>query len=290
MLEFIKPFTADQLRITYSGGEPLMYPGFQEVVEFATECGYRNDLLTNATLVNEERADFIARHMAAVRISLDGADPDSHAVGRGRNFDRVMRGICLLSERMDDVTVQVTVGSWNFATAEQVRTLFPDHVRVGYTPLLPYGRGKTGAGPFIDDDEFLALTRSTKPQGTLDMKFERGNQIRSCYAGDTNLSIDDYGDVYPCQLLHAEPFRFGNVFHDAFEDIFYGNRIREYVESMDLDNNNPICRECEVRYLCGGGCKAGPYQAGGDHHGTDLYCEYAKQAIIDNLFAAVGVS
>jgi len=289
MLEFIKPFASD-LRVTYSGGEPLMYPGFRQVVEAATNCGYRNELLTNGILVNEDRADFIAQHFTRVKISLDGADAATHAVGRGDNFSRVMRGIRLLSDRMANVTVQVTVGSWNLATADEVRALLPERVNVTYTPMLPYGRGKTGSKLFISDEEFLALSRRTRKPGSVAAGFEPGRQMRSCYAGHANLSIADSGDVYPCHLFHEPQFRLGNIFHDSFEEIFYGQRIREFVKTMDLDSNNPTCRECEVRYLCGGGCKANVFHARGDHHGVDLYCGYIKQSIIDNLFASVGVT
>jgi len=290
MLEYIKPFTAEVLRITFAGGEPLMYPGFSTVVEASTGLGYRNDLLTNGMLVNEARADFIAHHFTKVRISLDGPSALTHAQGRGDNFDKVVRGVRLLADRMDDVTVQVTVGSWNVDVAQDVRSVVPDNVKVAYTPVLPFGRGKQQAKVFISNEQFLSLSRrvSAASSEPVESMFRPGERNRSCHAGLANLSIADTGDVYPCHLFHEEQFHFGNIFHDSFEDIFFGPRIRNYVLSMDVEHNNSICSACEVRFLCGGGCKANPLHGTGDHHGVDLYCGFIKASIEDNLFASLG--
>jgi radical SAM protein with 4Fe4S-binding SPASM domain len=83
------------------------------------------------------------------------------------------------------------------------------------------------------------------------------------------------------------PFQLGNVFHDAFEDIFFGEKLREYVRSMDIAHNNSICSGCEMRYLCGGGCKANTLHATGDFRGVDLYCSFIKRSIVESLFDAV---
>ena len=288
MMEYIKPISIPKLRITYSGGEPLIYPSFKEVVKAATECGYENQLLTNGILITESLAEFIGANFTKVRISLDGIDRKSHAATRGDNFNQVVRGIHLMSTQETEVTVQITLtkSNQNVAVAK-LKKMLPDVVRIAYTPMLPFGRAIDKQNEFITDDEFLYVSR--------DWVRNRNERIRSeyfsgvpiftpCHAGYSNLSIADSGNVYPCHLFHSEDFYFGNIFHDSLDEIFFGDKVREYVRYMDVRNNNPECASCEMRFLCAGGCKANSLHATGTYRAPDLYCSYIKNSIIDNIF------
>ncbi|WP_445520816.1 SPASM domain-containing protein [Streptomyces sp. NEAU-174] len=83
--------------------------------------------------------------------------------------------------------------------------------------------------------------------------------------------------------------RLGNIFNQPFDEIFFSERNRAYVETMDVEANNDVCRSCEVRFLCGGGCKANTLHSIGDHRGVDLYCGYLRTTITDELFRSCGV-
>lgn len=287
MLEFIKPFSIPNLRITYAGGEPLTYPGFQEVVEASSAHGYINELLTNGMLITKKRAEFIARNFSKVRISLDGPDRATHAISRGDNFNQVIRGIRRIAEHEVDLTAQVTVTNSNLeAVSDDMRDLLPEKVHIAYTPMLPFGRGAEEQSEFITSDAFLDVSRAAvKNRGDkVKALFSPGIPTFSpCHAGYSNLSIADTGDVYPCHLFHEEKFHFGNIFHDDFESIFFGEKIQDYVKSMDVRNNNPFCAACEMRLLCAGGCKANTLHSTGNHKGRDLYCSFIKRSIVDNM-------
>jgi sulfatase maturation enzyme AslB (radical SAM superfamily) len=53
---------------------------------------------------------------------------------------------------------------------------------------------------------------------------------------------------------------------------------------MDVEHNNPTCRQCEVRFLCGGGCHANTLYSIGSHRGPDSFCSFIKSSIYDSLF------
>ena len=162
MMEYIKSFSVPCLRITYSGGEPLTYPGFQQVVEAATAHGYENQLLTNGILITESRAEFIGKHFTKVRISLDGPDRKSHAATRGDNFNQVLRGIRLMAMQETELTVQITLTKSNQkAAAAKLKELLPEGVRIAYTPMLPFGRAVDKQAEFITDDDFLDVSRTS---------------------------------------------------------------------------------------------------------------------------------
>ena len=114
VLRRIAPRAAKGLTITFTGGEPLLFPGFESVVEASSQLGYRNLLLTNGTLITKERASFIATHFHEVTISLDGPNESIHAATRGAgNFKGVIRGIERLVSAGVFVRVKVTVAKGN---------------------------------------------------------------------------------------------------------------------------------------------------------------------------------
>jgi radical SAM protein with 4Fe4S-binding SPASM domain len=285
MLEYIKPYTGPNMTITFSGGEPLMHPGFREIAEASVRLGYSNALLTNGTLISEDLADFIRDHFQFAKISLDGPTEEAHAKTRGKgNFSRVLKGIERLASHGIRVKVQVTLTQSTLGYLGEIKKVVPDlpNVNVTFTPLLPMGRGAAMDSEAIDNDTFYQFAQGRRSAG----RYTPGQRARSCHAGLGNLSVADTGDVYPCHHFHASEFHFGNIFHDPFEEIFFGGKIKDYVRSMDVTQNNPACAACAVRYLCGGGCHANTLHSTGDYHGVDTFCSYLKQVIYDDLFAS----
>jgi radical SAM protein with 4Fe4S-binding SPASM domain len=283
MFEYVKPFAAPNMEVTFSGGEPLMHPGFRDIVEASVGQGYSNVLLTNATLLTDESVDFIRERFRFVKISLDGPTEETHSQTRGKgNFSRVLKGIFKLAEKGVRVKVQVTFMKSTLPHLNEIKRVFADlpNVSVVYTPLLPMGRGAAIDSESIDNDTFYDFAKGRRSVA----RYIPGQRICSCHAGVSNLSIADTGDVYPCHHFHAEEFRFGNIFHDPLENIFFGEAIKSYIWSMDVEHNNPECQKCEVRFLCGGGCHANNLHATGSHRGVDIYCSYLKRIIYDELF------
>jgi radical SAM protein with 4Fe4S-binding SPASM domain len=284
MLEYIQPFAGPNLLVTYSGGEPLMHPGFREIVTTSARLGYGNALLTNGTLVTEELAGFILEHFKFVKISLDGPNEETHSKTRGKgNFARVLRSIRTLAETGMLVKVQVTLTRSTLPRMEEIERALPavPNVNLTFTPLLPMGRGAEMDDESVDNDAFYEFAKTRRSP----TRYIPGRRTRSCHAGIGNLSVADTGDVYPCHHFHGQDFHFGNIFHDPFPEIFFGEKIKEYVQSMDVEHNNPLCSACDVRFLCAGGCHANTLHATGDHHGVDTFCSYIRNIIYDDLMA-----
>jgi radical SAM protein with 4Fe4S-binding SPASM domain len=283
MFEYIKPFTSPRPEVTFSGGEPLMHPGFREIVETSTRLGYANVLLTNGTLITEPLADFIHDHFLRVKLSLDGPNEEIHSQTRGKgNFRRVLKSIEKLAARKVRVVVQVTLSKSALSYVDEIQKVLPEspYVRLIFTPLFPMGRGAEMADAAPSNDDFYKFSTGHG----WGARYPAGVRSRGCHAGAGSLSIADTGDVYPCHLFHFEPFRLGNIFHDPFEEIFFGEKVKSYVRSMDVEHNNPTCKACEVRFLCSGGCHGNALYAIGDYRAPDSCCDYLKSTILDNLF------
>lgn len=87
--------------ITISGGEPLVRKDFKELVSYIVKKNSTIDidLMTNATLITEDSAKFIAENVDVVDISMDGYDEKSCSLIRGKGvFNKIIAGIKLLQK------------------------------------------------------------------------------------------------------------------------------------------------------------------------------------------------
>lgn len=84
--------------ISFSGGEPLLYPDLIEIAEYAQKKGFFVNLNTNGTLINELNAKRITNAFDTVRISLDGLEKSHDTVsGVKGTYNKVIKGIDYLT-------------------------------------------------------------------------------------------------------------------------------------------------------------------------------------------------
>ncbi len=86
--------------LSLSGGEPLLYPGFESVVQEAVALGFRVNLISNGAPLGGKILNVVAKYVNLIAISLDGA-PKLHAELRGdmRAFVRAERACDRLLEK-----------------------------------------------------------------------------------------------------------------------------------------------------------------------------------------------
>jgi pyruvate-formate lyase-activating enzyme len=96
--------------ITFSGGEPLLYPGFPEIIEYAHSKGLKTCVLSNGLLWTHSLAQQMQGKIDEIQISLDGYDDESY--GKVRNihhgFSDVMRKISMLHDYGFHISLAVT--------------------------------------------------------------------------------------------------------------------------------------------------------------------------------------
>jgi Fe-coproporphyrin III synthase len=80
--------------ISVSGGEPLMYPGLDEVLSHAKGLGLRTTVTTNGFFTGRQRLKALSSLIDVLAISLDGP-PELHNAIRGwaRAFERLEAGL-----------------------------------------------------------------------------------------------------------------------------------------------------------------------------------------------------
>ena len=117
--------------------------------------------------------------------------------------------------------------------------------RIRFRPLLPLGRAaSTDGAPLCPPPVVHSAMR----------RIEAGFwPVSSCGLGQ-NLYIDPEGEAFPCYAYHGPHTRLGNVLREGLGAIAESQRFLA-LGKHSVDTNQK-CRTCDVRYLCGGTCRA----------------------------------
>lgn len=261
--EVLRDFSqADGEFVTFTGGEPTMYDGFEEIVTFAHQLGLNVTILSNGLLWTDEKILRLKTCIDEIQFSIDGVTEQDNAKVRGKNhFQKVVDTVCRFA--MADVRTSVaTTFTWeNLSTADaykhfvdSIRQRVGDKVFFKLTKKILPGRGKT----FSDEEnrryyeQIDAIERYVDPTAGY-ANFIEGHEpnvmIRNCGFG--GLSISSNGNVYFCNRIH-EVDCFGNVNRDSLQDVL--TKGRQVLNDTAVENVEP-CKGCILRYICGGDCR-----------------------------------
>lgn len=242
--------------LTLSGGEPMMSESFFDVVSEIRKTYQGNlTLMSNATLINEENAEFIARHFHSVNISLDGYNEETCAKIRGIGvFDKVMKSIQLLqSAGNDQIILSMVQTRENLKFRDEFIELCEMlKVRRMFRYFENIGRGKDNEEEFMDPEAFVKqeIAYSNK------LKSKTPPRVFSCKAAISEFLIDDQGWLFPCVMLTEREFRMGNVYEIDDLKLFLENG--HYKDSEGHQNllklmpyNLEHCRQCRFNMICG---------------------------------------
>ena len=248
--------------VTFTGGEPTMYSGFEEVVMYAHQQGLNVTVLSNGLLWIEEQIHRMKPYIDEIQVSIDGVTEHDNAKVRGKNhFQKVVDTVCCFA--MADVRTSVaTTFTWeNLSTADaykhfvdSIKARVGDRVFFKLTKKILPGRGKTFSEEenrryYEQIDAIERYVDSTAGFANFIEGHESNVMIRNCGFG--GLSISSNGNVYFCNRIH-EVDSFGNVSQDSLQDIL--NKGKQVLDATAVDHVVP-CRDCHLRYICGGDCR-----------------------------------
>lgn len=272
--------TADWLRIidafasifkthvTISGGEPLLYPGFMDIVKRARGKGLTITVFTNGTLLNKVIIESLAENVEKIQVSLDGASEEVNDKIRGSgSFKKVIDAVHLLSETNIIIDVAFSVMPENlddfYQNIECLVDVMGTRVNYSFSEVLRQGRGNSshqfkkdnkGSGEAYKLKNHLIEMRLKAPGK--DMK---NVKLNNCGYGEI-ITISSEGDIYPCAIYEPK-IKYGNARIDDLAAIF--KKINEDKNKVSLENMAE-CRNCDLRNICCGGCRINNLLQNGD--------------------------
>jgi radical SAM protein with 4Fe4S-binding SPASM domain len=271
-------------RVLLTGGEALLHDGCLEIMAASRESGLHVTLFSNGILVPKRAAEI---HAVAdqIQISLDGPDAESNDEIRGRNsFKHILRALDSLAELGTPTRIGMTVLPLRWQTWVEhfhvIRDRYAAYPNITFKlsyGVMAYGRGAsldaTQVATKREVDSFLSeVNGDMSPQIT---RYSPG-----CgYAEQVVVGPD--GTIYPCHLLDAPVCNIDDAPLPEIVALLAG-----LARQVDVDHVEG-CRDCEIRYLCGGSCRVLASRATGSRLLTTCTPEKKAQKY-RNLVASFG--
>lgn len=270
---------------TLTGGEPLLNKDCLAIAEYIKQRKGRVFLLSNGLLINEDNIRRISELFDLVTLSIDGPNDEIHSLTRGHNFDRVIAATSLLDKHNVDYTLSMTVTKDNIDYIEEMATKFGN--RLNYAPYFPIS-GESSSLDITGIEYYNALKSATgvRPLSYCESSLDNAlvSQCHKCAIGDGEFSISATGDVYPCQLIHTDEFYAGNIHEQNIKEIYYKSKAINDCAHLDVDTIKG-CKDCPIKYICGGSCRARAYYGCGDINSTTDFCKYEQESFYDGIIA-----
>ncbi len=152
--------------ITLFGGEPMMYPGWTEIVKASVERGLRCNMVTNGVYLTKYAEELVEMGMDEIIFSLDGPR-ELHDKIRGipGTFDKAMEGLYKLKELKKKtgrtkpaVTVNTTINEDNY---EDLGKIFDIAEEIGASHLTLHHLLFLGKESCDRNDKFFRDTFGT---------------------------------------------------------------------------------------------------------------------------------
>jgi radical SAM protein with 4Fe4S-binding SPASM domain len=252
--------------IVFTGGEPLLNKDVFDMAEYAKEKGLFVGLLTNGSLIKNHDVEKF-KTFNYVKISLDSMREEENDYLRGRGSYRlIVDAIDLLRSNNIDVHIGTVLTRINRDSLKDlINGLYNTYNIKRHTiaNFAPLGMGKTCAGDLActpeeaRENETLILETKMKLSKKdfhsvlQDNALPEGRRV-CCGMGNSEIFINERGNVYPCRMTYSEEYYLGNILTCDMSAI--QKNVEKITKNLTVDSLES-CKGCDYKYLCGGGCR-----------------------------------
>lgn len=279
-MKFVDDFVSEGgLKCVVTGGEPFMRPDLLDLLEYISDRGLSINLLTNGTLLTEEKVERLANvRLSMIQVSIDGLK-ETHDAFRGvrGGFDSAIEGIKLVVEKCRNPLkiIKCVVHKGNINEMVELMKLAADLKVDLFAPqvLEPIGRAALIKDEIPSVAEVMNMMSSlinavqTYPELLLGTQlppalwYPWSNFLSyfSAQAGHclspTMIGITSNGDVGPCGgLARTEKFRIGNIRNKSLKELWKLSGENKKVISIIKGKYTGICKKCIFHDTCSGPC------------------------------------
>lgn len=298
--------TRNNIEVDLFGGEPLMdFELIKKIVAYGNEVkektnkNIRFTMTTNATLLDDEKIEFIDKYMDNLILSIDGRkevnDSIRYRADKSGTYNSIMpkiKKMVLARSEGKQYYVRGTFTSKNLDFHKDVKHLYDEgFTEISIEPVVlednsPLALKKEDLKEINESYDELFKFMKDKKEKNEKLKFYHFNidlsggpciykRISGCGAGFEYIAITPEGDIYPChQFIGREEYKMGNI-----EEGIIKNNIQKELKNAHI-YNKPKCKNCWAKFYCSGGCQANNLAFNDDIHiPYEVGCELTKKRI-----------
>lgn len=289
---------------SFQGGEPTLVglEFYKHLILFEEKHKkpyqtIHHNLQTNGYAIDEEWANFLAKHKFLVGLSLDGTK-EIHNANRldhfgNETFKKVLQTTDLFKSKGVEFNILTVVTPAGARHAKQIYSFFKKNSlkHQQYIPCLPpLGESNIQNGN-LTAQQYGTFLKDLFQQWYIDKKagkdiyiryFENMLQMLAGYPPETcGLSgnccnqwvVEADGGIYPCDFYVLDQWRLGSFLTNSVEEIEKSPIANKFTKSSkELPDK---CKNCKWLDLCHSGCKRERTMIE-DCHGMNMFCEGYK--------------
>lgn len=233
---------ADELglaRVTITGGEPLVFKDFDDLVAAIDPQKFYINCDTNGWLLDEKKA----RHLKSIgvdriQLSIDNLDANEHDNFRKVKgaHERAMKAVDIALDAGLAIFIQTLVTKQRLYSNEFIEFIEyfnKKGIGVFVTYAKPVGSWEGNFDVLVDKNTDMKYMEEV-----LEKKYKVFTHLTPAYGLNMGcisvkgmISVTQYGDVLPCPYIHTS---IGNVFYEPLKDIIQrGLNIKHFGEYYD---------------------------------------------------------
>ncbi len=287
--QYIAAQRVPEVTFSWQGGEPTLMgiDFFRKAVAFQKKycppgVTIHNTLQTNGTTLDDEWCEFLNQNYFLVGLSVDGPQAlhDRYRVhrGGGSSFRHVMAGVDLLKKHRVEYNILCCVHQGNAARPLQVYRFFRDEIDSRYIQFIPIverdnetgfqeGTGVTdrsvtgqqyGAFLIAIFDEWVRndVGRVFVQIFDIALSVWCGQPAGLCIFEEKcgrALALEHSGDLYSCDHYVEPKHWLGNIDEIPLQHLVVSEAQSQF-GAAKANSLPQYCQECEVRFICNGGC------------------------------------
>src|SRR5690606_34957855 len=287
--QYIEAQQVPEVTFAWQGGEPTLMglEFFEMAVRYQQKHkkpGMRilNSFQTNGVLLDDAWCTFFKANDFLIGLSVDWPRHlhDAYRVDKGGQptFERVMRGRACLEKHGVDYNVLGTVHAANGDHGLEIYKFFRDELKVNFIQFIPIVERANDTG-FQEGSAVTERSVTAEQYGRFLIEiFDEwvlhdvgrvfvqifdvalaawtGNRPGLCIFEETcgaALALEHNGDVYSCDHFVEPAHKLGNLQFIPLAELV-GSAQQQRFGQAKRDTLPRYCRECEVRFVCNGGC------------------------------------
>jgi len=287
--QYIAAQQVPEITFTWQGGEPLLIglDFFERALEFQERYSrqgmtIRNAIQTNGVLLDDDWCRFFKAHDFLVGISIDGPREvhDVYRVDKGGQptLERVMTGVGLLNKHNVDFNTLTCVHAANAGFPLEVYRFLRDQGQARFMQFIPVVLRENDTG-FQAGDVVAPLSVTGQHYGAFlcaifDEWVRRDvgtvfvqifDAALAAWAGEspglcsleetcgTSLVLEHNGDIYSCDHFVEPGYHLGNIGSGDLAGLVTSEKQARFGLAK-RDSLPRYCQECQVKFVCNGGC------------------------------------
>ena len=247
-------------QVSFTGGNPLLYPHFLELYRGASDRGLGIAILGNPSPRDKIEQLLAIQQPAYFQVSLEGLQQHNDMIRGSGHFDRVIDFLGVLRDLDITSMVMLTLTNNNMDQVLPLAEMLRGKTdRFNFNRLSMVGEGASLRPPERDDyiaflESYMEAAESNPFMGLKDnllnlLRYQKGMELfggcagYGCSAAFNFMAVLSDGEAHACRKF---PSLIGNVFEQNIAEIYDSEIARRYRSGCKA------CQSCPIRPVCGG--------------------------------------